>query len=1015
MKRRLKKINLFFIIMIIFLISPLHVNAAECNLSYNDAKKMIKESMRSYYIRGPYFQYNTAKYAGINNGYIIPEEGTLQDNRYLVCSGFVHASIKTAFGIHVDDVFGSTKELTAYGKNNQNDKNKVLFYGEQGDKISGTYQNFVNSVQPGDIFVYTKDSSYGHTLMAYDKVDTNSDGKVDDVLLLHSSQKPFILSRLNGTYRLSYNNFEPEKSYLDIKLPSYKEGTVMQTLLSENKEFVKDGNIQCTTAECTIIRPYINNNGNASFNFTTVESNCKKTMLRTEYPNILIEKTVNKGDKNSVYINDTLTYTIKVTNHNTNSSIIYKNFTIEETLGKYVGYESSTNNGTHSNGNVKWEIPQLNANQSITMSYTVNVDEYLENINSTIVAEGKFYKTGSSGVYISTGKVENKIIPKVTKLKDTYLNCYKKADTSLKGLEFIENIYSCATGKTFNLSDFKFENIISKTGSGTYKVVLKDDELLDSKHKLFKKMILNNYFSSTVIEEGTTDYYLPKWISTSSPERAKTINSIDFKDGDILIYNITENDYSFENGIYAYIYLSEYDKFLGLNGSEYTERNEFYQTYYQYSHWNDRDFENYLTIASDLYEGKWKLEDGGVSSTEKKFIHYQTLFTKDDYVILRPELVIKEVAKIEVSKMPSKTSYIQNYEKLNLTGGELKISYNDGTSEFISMTNTNITTTGFNNSKLGKNTITVSYKEKTTTFDVSIVEKSIEKIEIYTKPSKTSYIQNYEELDLTGGKIKATYNDNSTETLDMTNSNIVVSGFDNTKVGNLTLNVTYKEKTTTFDVSIVEKSIEKIEIYTKPTKTSYIQNVDELDLTGGKIKIIYNDKSDELLNMADSNITVTGFNNTKIGIITLTLTYKDYQLTFEVSIVDTVTLKDSLINAGYKVKETFVHGFTLNDTLDNIRKKINLNYKTNGNNIITTGVEFTYNTEKYTAVIYGDLNGDGKINSADLLKMRQHLLGTNSLSNSYKEAAMIANGTTINSADLLRLRQHLLGQKLIVQ
>ena len=49
------------------------------------------------------------------------------------------------------------------------------------------------------------------------------------------------------------------------------------------------------------------------------------------------------------------------------------------------------------------------------------------------------------------------------------------------------------------------------------------------------------------------------------------------------------------------------------------------------------------------------------------------------------------------------------------------------------------------------------------------------------------------------------------------------------------------------------------------------------------------------------------------------------------------------------------------------------------NSTIATGdiIKIEYNGKEftYTAIIYGDINGDSVINSADLLKMRQHLIG----------------------------------------
>lgn len=70
----------------------------------------------------------------------------------------------------------------------------------------------------------------------------------------------------------------------------------------------------------------------------------------------------------------------------------------------------------------------------------------------------------------------------------------------------------------------------------------------------------------------------------------------------------------------------------------------------------------------------------------------------------------------------------------------------------------------------------------------------------------------------------------------------------------------------------------------------------------------------------------------------------------------------------------------------------------------------------YYAVIYGDTNCDGIINSGDLLTIKKHLLGTKPITNdAAKEAADITQDGNINSADLLFLKKHLLGKQIISQ
>lgn len=67
-------------------------------------------------------------------------------------------------------------------------------------------------------------------------------------------------------------------------------------------------------------------------------------------------------------------------------------------------------------------------------------------------------------------------------------------------------------------------------------------------------------------------------------------------------------------------------------------------------------------------------------------------------------------------------------------------------------------------------------------------------------------------------------------------------------------------------------------------------------------------------------------------------------------------------------------------------------------------------SDKYTVVKIGDVNGDGSINSADLLAVQKHLLNVKNISGTaYGESADANKDGSINSADLLKIQKYLLG------
>jgi uncharacterized protein YkuJ len=247
-----------------------------------------------------------------------------------------------------------------------------------------------------------------------------------------------------------------------------------------------------------------------------------------------------------------------------------------------------------------------------------------------------------------------------------------------------------------------------------------------------------------------------------------------------------------------------------------------------------------------------------------------------------------EVESVAIKAEPKKVEYFVG-EEFSAEDGKITVKYQNGKEEEIAMTAEMIS--GFDKTKAGTQTITVTYGEKTATFDVTVkAKKELSAIEVKTAPTKVEYFTG-EEISLEGGVVLAKYTTGDEE-VSMTAEGVKVEGFDSKKAGNQTITVTYGEKTVTFDVTVKEVKAESVAVKTAPTKIEYTEG-EEFSAEGGIITVKYNNGKTE-----DVNITkemVSGFDASKTGTQTLTVTYSEKSATFEVVVKAIETAVDDKV------------------------------------------------------------------------------------------------------------------------
>ena len=128
---------------------------------------------------------------------------------------------------------------------------------------------------------------------------------------------------------------------------------------------------------------------------------------------------------------------------------------------------------------------------------------------------------------------------------------------------------------------------------------------------------------------------------------------------------------------------------------------------------------------------------------------------------------------------------------------------------------------------------------------------------------------------------------------------------------------------------------------------------------------------------------------------------------------------------------SYMYGFELGTDISSIKKSIidkeskaevssfDKNGKSKTSGIIASGDKIKIKTaseeKEYTIIIYGDVNGDGKISSADYIMVKNHIMDVTKLGTLEQALADANKDGKVSSADYITIKNHIMDVKKIVQ
>ncbi|MBS7344722.1 MAG: bacterial Ig-like domain-containing protein [Caryophanon sp.] len=291
-------------------------------------------------------------------------------------------------------------------------------------------------------------------------------------------------------------------------------------------------------------------------------------------------------------------------------------------------------------------------------------------------------------------------------------------------------------------------------------------------------------------------------------------------------------------------------------------------------------YEGNLTREEQITKSMISGYDASAHGTEQKVtITIGNIETTFDVTVSKSPLAL---TKIVVNKLPDRVRYRVgipfSIEGLSLTG-----LYNDNTTGELSLTDPNLKISTIDTSKPGIQQLTFEYGAVKESVDIEVYESTL--LSLNASTTKATYAKG-EEFNKSTVMVKANFDDGVE---DLKEEDFEVTGYDKTKVGEQTLTITYRDQQTTLKVNVNENDVRS---FTVNPDTVFLTQGATVDVTKLQLHVTLDNAAGEkqVVVGTPEDVTVSPFDNSKIGVYTVNVSYRGKTAPITVRVVDAKTI-----------------------------------------------------------------------------------------------------------------------------